>query len=335
MNKENTIYDKRITSVKAIAILSVVCAHTSAVEAGNSLASDIISAIMVLFGTWGVPTFFVISGLLFSRTSLGLKDFVKSKMKGIVIPWVFCYSLLYIYVVVRKGGFSILGWISFVLGYNCSSYYLSMLTVLYILFWFFRKRDICIYFLTVLSGIWICLYPYGLLGNIPNLFPTNYLNPLFWVFWFGMGIIIDRKTLFEKIASFSKKYLLAIIFVVIAFSAIAIYQEFVYMYFTKYAVIIYSFTTLLIIGLSGVIKDVRIVEYVGKLSFSIYLLNQLFAGLIVFISNKINFSILILLRPAFVIGIVVLGLLILIKINKATNGKTKVALQLLGIRREL
>ena len=120
--------------LKSVTIFSVVCAHLGTVPVDASTINMAFADILRYLGTWGVLGFFVVSGFLFAGNTKSFKDFWKTKAISVIIPWVFCYTLLYLYVTIRKGGFSIIGLLEFIIGYQSSSYYLTILMLFYFIF---------------------------------------------------------------------------------------------------------------------------------------------------------------------------------------------------------
>ena len=108
--------------LKAIAIFSVVCAHSTPLMDSNSKINVFSSQMLDYLGTFGVPVFFCISGYLFAGNTRTWGEFWKRKVFTLFIPWICCETLLWLYVVLRKGGISITAWLLFLLGYHHTTY---------------------------------------------------------------------------------------------------------------------------------------------------------------------------------------------------------------------
>lgn len=183
-----------IFAVKAIAVFCVVCAHTAPVpeQAGawNVLASDILNYL----GTMGVPVFYVLSGYLFAGNQKSFGQFWHRRLLSLFLPWLFCETLLWFYVVLRKGGIGFREWFLFILGYGHTTYYLTVLVVLYLSFWVCRSPG-WIY-------AWMLLSVFSIVSTgwetgidfVNRLTGTYYLNPLNWIVFFAGGMILRRKT---------------------------------------------------------------------------------------------------------------------------------------------
>lgn len=127
-------YDEReyIYILKFFAIFSVVCAHsTSRIENLRGI-NYIISSVFSSIGSIGVPIFFIISGYLFNKSKKKILPFFKGKIRTIFMPWIICETVVWFYVVIRKGGISLVSWLNFMVGVRHSTYYLTVLIIFYI-----------------------------------------------------------------------------------------------------------------------------------------------------------------------------------------------------------
>ncbi len=311
--------DKRISDniykAKFFAIISVICAHCCSVSNEHSVADVFTSRILNSIGTVGVGVFMLISGYLLYNTKRNFKNFFISKIKGIIIPWIFCGSIVYFYVKLRKGGIDFLGWIKWILGVDTYLYYLTVLFLLYLLCYFVRKNSTAKYvlmFMSVLSNIFTSF------GNITFISP--YLNPLNFLFFFVLGLICAEKNLIERVFDFSKKmfpYTTIVYFLTI--SVLAYFEINV----TYFKIFYLPLEVLAIISVLG-ISDVLNVSYrfkifdIGKLSFSIYLLHMPVAGIVANIFGRLDFFVLTLIRPIVVLVITYIAIKVLSKLSHKT-----------------
>lgn len=334
MKSEERTY---IYILKGLAIFSVVCAHTAPTVADATLSAQVFSSLLNYIGTMGVPVFFLISGYLFDKNTRSFKDFWKKKLFSIVVPWLFCETLLWLYIVLRKGGIGIKQWILFLLGYQHSTYYLSVLMVLFLLFWILKK-DWQIYVMMIVSLFSIISTGWSIGIYRLNEFVGNYyLNFLNWLVFFAIGLILSRKDgmelLFRTIAT-KKTVLVCSMLISCCYFAISFALDADIYYFSRYSLIAHSANIIMIFGLASHIANMkndcglRIICEIGKYSFSIYLLHQFLAGVVVAITNKIGLAGLILIRPFVVIGGVMLGIWLLHRMF----GSNRLVRVLLGIR---
>lgn len=302
---------KYIYRLKALAIFCVICAHTSPIYNESGQLSMLLSEILNYLGTMGVPVFFLISGFLFSRNRKSFEEFWKGKIISIGIPWLFCGTFLWLYVVIRKGGIGIRQWFLFMIGYDHSTYYLTVLMVMYLLFWRAKKiwhlpALICLSLVSIVSTGW------GIgIDFVNELIGSCYLNPLNWIVFFASGMYISQKNLLQSIKEVtSKRQVIFLMFLMstLYFAMCEIEGEYIY-YFARFALIAHVVNVFLILGLGHLISNIggicdRCILYIGKTSFTIYLLHQFAAGLIVAVSNRIDIALLVLIRPFAVLMIV-------------------------------
>ena len=74
--------------LKALAIFSVICAHSTPLVDGSSKWNVLSSQLLDYLGTFGVPIFFCISGYLFAGNRRNWGDFWKRKVTTLFLPWI-------------------------------------------------------------------------------------------------------------------------------------------------------------------------------------------------------------------------------------------------------
>lgn len=306
MNERSYIY-----AMKGLAIFCVVCAHAAPVPEGtntwNCLASDFLN----YMGTMGVPIFYLLSGYLFERNKKKFGEFWRGKVSTVFVPWIFCGTLLWLYVVLRTDGITFKSWLLVILGYQQITYYMTVLIIMYVLFWGAKKEWEIIglilfsVFSTLCSG-----WDFGI--TIVNRWTgTFYLNPLNWMAFFALGMLISRKNCLMNLAEKLEKVTpCTILTSILYFTVMKVVGGGVPSYFSKYALIGHIINLSLILGLAGKILKIpknakNAVIYVGKISFSIYLLHLLFVtGVLNKITNYFDIFVITLMRPFAIIFIV-------------------------------
>lgn len=336
MEKKQVITEKEYTYIlKAVAILSVVSAHCAGITNENSFTHEIFSKILTYIGTMGVPVFFVISGYLFSKNTKTFKEFWKRKIHILLLPWVFCETLLWFYIVLRKGGISFSGWLQFLLGYQHTTYYLTVLVVFYFLFWFLKK-DWQLYLVGIISIMSMISTGWGLpLDFLNDVCGTYYLNPLNWAVFFATGVLLSRKTTLLEVASKNSKglgiwFILSCTYFILCWMGdleLAYFSEFAI--FSHVVNIMLCISAAYLIGCSGLAGGMIIV---GQDSFTIYLTHQFIVGALVVVTNLLGFSFLVIVRPVITIIVIMLGLWIYKKIEQKCNGKINFVSKMIGLR---
>ena len=312
MEKVNGFFDLKNekTSIavylcKFFAILLVVAAHTCLIpdEFGN--ASFYSSRVLYVVAPLGVGIFFCVSGFLFELSSSKNKPFFQfllNKIKSIAIPWVIASTLIYIYISIRNGWDLKLYFLSLV-GYQSSFWYLTVIFLLYICFFFickYIKGDWIHYLLGLLTITFVVL---EFTGCLPINELTIYLNPFNWIIFFSAGILFARH---RKFYEFARKIQIVWYFLFFAFVFCFVYFNLKYSYFVWYYIPICFICVLAIVCFSSLIaiknRIILFVADIGNASFSIYLFSELlWCGLITSLFNKVDFFLLVLIRPILVL----------------------------------
>lgn len=290
--------------VKAFAILSVVCAHCGVIPEEYSFGNQMASAWLGYCGTMGVPVFYILSGYFFENNKREWKDFWKQKWISIMIPWIFCATILWFYVVLRKGGISFEGWLKFILGNGSSFYYLTVLVLFYIImFPIKKKRGVCA-FCIFLSAISIITTSFDI--NFANeIFINAYLNPLNWVGYFSAGILLKRYHYMEKFKNMSIALLPVSLTIYLILTGIHYMKSWTWSYWSNMSVINIILQIILCFGLAGYMfsKEIFVTHLVriGQVSYTIYLCHQLMAGGLVALTNLWDCFLLTIMRPLVVV----------------------------------
>ena len=326
---------KAIYIAKGFAIFSVVCAHAAVEPENCAEVIRVIVRLMSYMGTYGVPMFFLFAGFFYARESRSLGKFWKHKASTIIVPWIFCESIVWLYVVLRKGGVTFENWIKFILGVNHSTYYLIVLLLFYILFWYLRRRAWVLWGCILLSLA--ALVAVG--QSIPFVLHVNewtitpYLNPLNWMMYFCAGILLFTQNKIQYLFQLAKR--------ILPFSCVVLFGLIVYhlkaniswSYFSQFALINIIFQMLVVMGICARLssRNPKQLIKIGEESFTIYLLHELGAGAIVRLS-LCGGVVLIVLRPIINILLVKLGIWCIRFLLKERKKLRDTAYLLIGIR---
>lgn len=295
--------------LKAFAIFSVVCAHVSLVPETFSTKSKFLCTLLSEIGAVGVGIFFCVSGYLFCITAYKnntFKKFMFDKLVKIGLPWIISATLVYVYVAIRKGG-SIEGWLISVVGYQSSYWFLSMLLIIQIIFYFVEKckHDIMLaLFLMGTSIISVVLRKSGIIAQ--DSFGV-YLNVFNWIIFFAVGYVIAKRKIKLYFIRKSLPFAGLLFVFTLLLLGLPITKTGKISYYYYLYIPIEMVAILVCIGLAFRLsnKKRKKLEMVGKMSFAIYLYNELlWAGLIVHIGNNFDNCILIIARPIVVLTIV-------------------------------
>ena len=300
----------------------VVTAHGTAVPDHFSYLSIVLSKIIQSIGSMGVGIFFCVSGYLFAKGTsryLSFTKFWRKKFTTIFIPWIISATLVYLYVALRKGG-TIIEWLTSVLGYLSSYWYLSVLMVLYFAFWFILKsrnyQIICV-LACACSIISVIL-------RVVHVIPQDafgvYLNVFNWCIFFAVGILLasakEMRNVICRIGYISYFGVIAIV-LFLGIRKINI-SYFSWFYLPVEIAVIFA-----AICISRNIAGSSAVQKMGKASFSIYLYHELpWAGLTANICNRFDHWLLVLIRPFVVLGMTYLVLRMGMRLFKIVRQET-------------
>ena len=326
----DTDTSEKIWLLKAFAIIAVVACHcTHTIE--NPGKINVFAT--YFFDSWkeiGVPVFYLCAGFFF-KANENILTFIKNKTVSVVLPWVCTGTAVWLYIVLRKGGMSFYNWADYLFLRGSYLYFLTNLMIFYLIMYLAHKHKyiyylICAY--TVLSCIAMNLAGGGIKTAL--IMPYTALGvPFIYWFYFVLGTVIRQLNLFRLVNN-TKLSLLILVFVFFAgIDKMNIGTEkltFVLDLTKNFCLIIGLY------NLRGILTKLRIKDwliYLGKVSFSIYLLHMPFAGIIANMLNKSEaFAILTFVRPLMVIAITIF----VIEAYKKIVRNNKYMLRLIGIR---
>lgn len=297
-----------IYRLKGIAVMCIVLAHVCRVEENFGEINRIAGRVLSSLGSIGVPVFMIISGYLFAKSRKSTpKAFFKARFTGLLIPWFFWASLIYLYVFFGEG-YSFISWLKFTVGIGAQPstctpfYYMSMISVMYILYFKFKKNMIFIYISMVLSLFSILLT--SLDSRVYDAF-LPFINPLNWMLYFGIGLVIAKKGSLSDVINRLKKYWIlgGIIFAVI--TAGAVYSGENIAYWKWYALPAFFAAMVFFSGVMDYgLKERDILSEFGYFSFAVFLVHSPIASVAENLKNRTDSVILTLLAPILVCIIV-------------------------------
>lgn len=332
-NANTVLTDQESSAVwqmKAWAVLFVICAHCGYVTEQSSYCSHIVSRLLGTLGSLGVPVFFFLSGYVFKYKPFSV--WLRKKFKDFVIPWLFCGTMVYLYVVMRKGGLSFFSWLRWIFGENSYLWYMTVMILLWLCAEIIYKAvAVKKWDIKVICAVGIIASVCGLILEYTHIIDFHpYLNIFRWLWIFLLGIILRQNHLIKSTKK-SAWILPAFIAVLLSLSVIGIdtnywkYNFFIIAPITIF-VFIHSFVRNHKIG--------RLIEDIGKKSFAIYLIHMPVAGVVVNVFSRFSdfIGILTFIRPIIVLCITYLFILILERISDLI-GLNKAWLILVGIRK--
>lgn len=257
--------------VKALAIVSVVSAHCRNVPAEYSFANRTASVWLGYCGTAGVPVFYLLAGYFFENNSRPWREFWKNKWITVAVPWIFCATVL---------------------------------LALYAVFFYLKKYACFLWGAVAVSLVSIVGLGWGA-GF--RLSVNTYLDPVNWMGYFALGILLGRVHGMAGLLQISRKILpfTAACYLGVCWSHF--YWDISWTYWSPFAVINIGLQVLLCFGCAACLSDfgqiAGMFANMGKVSYTIFLCHQLLVGAFVHITNRFDCFLLTLLRPLAVVAV--------------------------------
>lgn len=294
--------------VKSMAILASVAAHVSTIDQSTPVI-EFFTRAWDMFSCVSVGSFLIIAGILYTRTPGDSCSFWKRKAKSMILPWLFCGMLTYGYRAIFEES-SLLGLIWWLSGYSSWLYYVTIHLLMLALFKPIHKCVPALWGCVAVTAAQLFLHTKG--SAIPFFLDNEYLNPLHWVGFFALGILLRRQGL-----RLSKGFFAGCALVLAVF-AVVVYRRWIYSYFHILNAVysVSAFFVLFAIGRwlagTGIRKYIR---EIGACTYCIYLLHMLIVPPILRRIPGVTFKA--IFGP--VIGMIVM--MLLIELGKWITGK--------------
>ncbi|WOO36078.1 acyltransferase [Anaerocolumna sp. AGMB13020] len=316
----NTFYVLRF-----FAILAVVMAHS----VYTLIPNDTVVKVFNSFGRCGVIIFFIISGYYFRKEKYeNVLQLLKAKLKTIIIPWIIWGMAIYCTRFTSTDlYFSLKEIILWLLGFGTYLYFLTIYILLLCIFQILPQKSgiQVILLLCTLINVYLVagnVGPYSVLKSTnvhaELIYLLTYLNIFNWIGFFTLGLLLRKINLFENKKLWAFKYKIIINIFIISLLVCMILIEKGNTYWTNYSIWIEMSFFVILFQVSKLLKDVKYIQEIGKVTMPIYLIHFLIEG---FIFNKVlpESIIMGLIRPLISVLVVYwllqLGLIISKKIH--------------------
>lgn len=254
--------------IKAVAILASVAAHVSTIDLSTPVTGFFTRA-WDMFSCVSVGSFLIIAGIFYTRAPGDSRSFWKRKAKSMILPWVFCALLTYGYRAIFEE-FSLLGLVSWLFGYSSWLYYVTIHLLMLALFKPIYRCVPALWGCVAVTAIQLILKATG--GAVPFFLDNEYLNPLHWIGFFALGVLLRRGKL-----RLSKGFF-TLCTAVLAVSAVVVYRRWIYDYFHILNAV-YSISAFFVLfALGRYLAGTRmrgLIRKVGASTYCIYLLHML------------------------------------------------------------
>ncbi len=313
MIAENKIESVIFYVIRGFAIFSVAYAHSL------NLSDLNLSRIGALLGIIGVPLFLISSGYYFRQTKIDI-SYLKKKFKTLISPWLIWGTVAYILTVMSSQvKCSFLDYILFLSGYYTWLYYVPIFILILFLFNIIKINDKSIFFLILFSLISNIITDNFLI----QLYITPYQNPLNWIIFFAIGVLLKRKNYLSQFVCRGPLF----IFLLLSLALFILFFVEKIRYWNLFCIIfeLISFVFIYIIS-SRYRSSLNFIEILGKKSYILYFLHMqvgiYFANRLIDILYLSNEVILLLFKPYIVILItlsIVYSLEIVLKMLKMSE----------------
>ncbi len=281
--------------LKFFAILAVVMAHS----VYTLIPNDMVVKVFNSFGRCGVIIFFIISGYYFRKEKYeNVWQLLKAKLKTIVIPWIIWGLAIYCTRFTSTGlYFNLKEIILWLLGFGTYLYFLTIYILLLCIFQLLPNKSVIqvILILCTLINVYLVagnVGPYSILKstNVQSelIYLSTYLNIFNWIGFFALGLLMRKKNIFESINLWDFKYKNIIkkiitIFIILLLIVMILVEK-GNTYWTNYSIWIEMSFFVILFQVSKLLKDVKYIQEIGKITMPIYLIHFLIEG---FIFNKV------------------------------------------------
>ena len=285
--KSNAFYVAR-----AFAIFSVICAHMSFGK--EYVVPEIIRGCI---SEIGVCVFFLVSGFFYQRKSGDTVDFWKKKFIGIIIPWFFISTLVFLVsaVLLHALDFTVFSFIKNFLGIGTHFWYMTVLIITFILFKFITKKW---QYITCMTISVISVYTSAIVLAVYSSRINQFLNVFNWIGFFALGIILRETDAINTVLNLNKKIVLLFssglcMVVCICIQILTDIPTNSYISLTSLPFELSGIVFVLV--LSDILCNNRVLADIGKKSFFIYLTQIQFVG---FINTRLPYNtVFFILRP--------------------------------------
>ncbi len=259
---------------RVFAVISIISAHVNI--SSPKWADKMVSAI----GSIGVIVFIILSGYFYRPEKYqNVFRMLLEKTKTVGIPWVVMGSLSFVSGAIVTDSFSIVRWITYLLGYQSFLYYLPVLMICYIVF--YRQSKIGYMICGAMTVISVYATALGLLDGVTaTLHLTNYLNIFNWIGYFGLGCYL-RSVDKDKLYRFLRRStVFSVPAFIVMYVLICIFQIKTG-YFSYIGMPYQLVAALAIAGVStAACLDHKVIHTVSNMTFTIYLVHMPLIGLI-------------------------------------------------------
>ena len=242
-------------------------------------------------------------GSLFGYEKRTLGKIVARKVETLLLPWMVTGSIVFLWTYLRHGEINVLSYISFLIGYGSYLWYMTVFVILLTAFSLLRHKK----YIILLPAV------YGAIITIPGILPAiagnDYKLYYFlvggWPIAFSLGLICNRWNLQKKIYSFLNKrgWICGLVFSAF-FILFYLLKGRLYYWSIQYIPLCFLFSPTALWITILLEKNVgNAMDYLGRMSFTIYLLHMPIVGIVNNILCRFDRGYTVIIRPFIVLFI--------------------------------
>lgn len=310
--------------VKAVAIFSAVAAHCSVIDT-TTYASTVITCLWDIFSSLSIGSFLITGGILYTRAPGDTARFWKHKAKTLLLPWVFCSALTYVYRAAYGHGASLWGYAKWMLGHGTWYYYATIYVIMLALFKPIWQRPLALWSCVAVNALVLTGRALGVDPFAALLF-SEYLNPLNWFGFFALGILLRRNGL--KLEKKAVPWCIAAFLLAFAY----VYRFGILQYFHIANALYSAFGFLVLFALGRKLASSRFVPLFREMGSTTYCVYLLHMPIVQAVSRKIPVT---LFHHLFIPVICMGVMLVLVQIGKWITARMpfgKTIRMLVGLR---
>lgn len=199
----------------------------------------------------------------------------------------------------------------FMVGNGSYLYFMSLLIFFFIFFYKLKSSSIAVVMSITFSVIYI------LLASENSMNP--YLNPLNFMMYFSLGILLAKYDLFETLIKKSKSHRTYIILSYTLFILLLTNKSIVIHYWDPLIIPLQMFSLLAIFSVINYFKDAKIMRDIGKATLYIYLLHMPFAGIMSHVILYVDNYVLTIIAPLIIVFTTYYVIVVFRKYTKMVN----------------
>ena len=278
--------------IRGCAIISVAYAHCA------SFSNEVLDNLCAFLGVIGVPFFLIASGYFFRKQAW--REFILTKFKTIVCPWIIWGSIAFgLTYIILGGEVTLIKYFSYILGRGTWLYYVPIYIIITSMFNLLSSRFFLI--LSLFISLGSCILTYYKICEYSLL--TPYQNPFNWIGFYALGVLLKTKNI--RVWTYNRAITIILLgLLIVLLSYINVHFKMKICYWNPMCFVFELLCFFLIANICARIKKESLLESIGKYSFLIYFLHMqfgIYSANLIFSVVDVPVITLFLLKPVVVV----------------------------------